>query len=648
MAITSAAQVHDECLVYIQKRLFKEKRTRQDVVHRKILNLETSCSVIKTTWNTFCKSAARALDISTVLYNTNKSVVEAYVLANTHVVRMCEEGKTVPELSNVFFYQCLSAVSEGERKKSEIKDLNFRQTVEAYKGWRHPESKLAQCAFLGSGWFQQISQQMAIATKNDTAANFYRRFKRYLKHKYGLDRKTAYLVLKDIYEADYNGNDPLVLRYRQLLPPKPKWGAREDNPELVMPMQYIFLRHFENAGDSQRLFSLLPTKQGFECSHMKMCTNGLQTLMKRSRVDHIDLTEDGIIKVPRDVTKFREYSDKIWRHFFNIGKFETEHRKFAGEILTDGKGVSIVMRKPKADPIAPLRPDVGYFEEFWGLDPGRREIYVASNDAGDVKRCSTKQYYHDASFKRSLQKIDVWQHAEPDVRAADRNMPTKKTTKLAALERYVRYMSQHIDKLLRFQMRRPFRDHKFRRYVLKQKRIREMCLDITAKAGRKTVVGFGDWSNCDNAGIIKKSPAGPVKSLERELRRHCTVISVDEFRTSKTHSSCHHDLETTKRTKLCRDGVTRRVNNYSVLFCPNRSCNGMTVNRDVNASRNILSCLKSELLGIERPPAFRRSSISRHPYVQANTGCSSGRDAVLEIAAGGAGSPPLQALLPDE
>lgn len=40
-------------------------------------------------------------------------------------------------------------------------------------------------------------------------------------------------------------------------------------------------------------------------------------------------------------------SDECWRELFNIDKFETANCKFAGEIVTDGKAVSIVMQKPK-------------------------------------------------------------------------------------------------------------------------------------------------------------------------------------------------------------------------------------------------------------------------------------------------------------
>ena len=173
---------------------------------------------------------------------------------------------------------------------------------------------------------------------------------------------------------------------------------------------------------------------------------------------------------------------------------------------------------------------------------------------------------------------------------------------------YAEYIFPRIDMLLEFHMKKSFRDLKFRRHVLKQKRLNMICEDLTAKHGKQTLIGFGDWSNKDSAGIIKKSPAGPVKQLERELRKHCKVISVDEFRSSKLHESCHCELQKTYCQKADKNGVVRRVKNYSVLFCANRSCNGMRVNRDVNASRNILALLQSELRNGNRPIAFRRSS----------------------------------------
>ena len=113
--------------------------------------------------------------------------------------------------------------------------------------------------------------------------------------------------------------------------------------------------------------------------------------------------------------------------------------------------------------------------------------------------------------------------------------------------------------------------------------------------------------NQDSAGIIKKSPAGPVKRLENELRRHCRVVSVDEHLTSKLHSCCHHRMKQMYQKRMCRDGVMRALKVHSVLHCDNNGCHGMTVKRDVNASRNILHILRATAGGGPRPEAFHRS-----------------------------------------
>lgn len=42
-------QMHYECLAFIQKHLFREKRTRQDVIDKKERNKQTSVSVVKST-----------------------------------------------------------------------------------------------------------------------------------------------------------------------------------------------------------------------------------------------------------------------------------------------------------------------------------------------------------------------------------------------------------------------------------------------------------------------------------------------------------------------------------------------------------------------------------------------------------------------
>lgn len=601
-------RLHEDCLKYAQCHLFKEPRVRKDVAQRKSSNRQTSVSVVKTTWNSFCKPAAMALPIEDVLREINKTVTEAYILANLHVVRMCELQDQLTELDQTFFYGCLSAVSQAGRKKALISDVRFRESVEVYHSWREacqgyqpPDSH-----HLSSGWHQNISLQMATNAKNSTSLNFSRRFKRYLKHKYQLEGKQAWQALVNISASAYDGDDPIVLSYRQIMPAKPAYGWAQDHPHLVMPLQYIILKYFEGAqltdekNKQLRLFTLLPMKHGFECCHVKMCTNGLHGLLKRAGVD-----------VPSQATDWRHISDAHWRNLFNIDKFETVNRKFAGEILTDGKAVSIVMRKPKQ--VEGKKKDVHLedYDEVWGLDPGRTAMFTSCNEDGVFQSCTTREFYDAAQYKQSNRTIKGWQDRDLFVKQAIKLMPSKKTSSLSSLKTYVEFLLPKLDRLLRFHMQKGFRKLKLRRYIFAKKKLRDLCLTLTARAGKKTLVGFGDWSNRDSAGIIKKSPAGPVKRFEQELRKHCKVVAVDEFRTSKLHHGCNHVLHHQYSHKMINKKTTRDVKTqriHSVLFCKNRSCNGMAMDRDENASRNILEILKQSLRDGTRPRAFCRGT----------------------------------------
>ncbi|KAG7392139.1 hypothetical protein PHYBOEH_006475 [Phytophthora boehmeriae] len=130
-------------------------------------------------------------------------------------------------------------------------------------------------------------------------------------------------------------------------------------------------------------------------------------------------------------------------------------------------------------------------------------------------------------------------------------MPTHKTASLVNLKAYVEYVIPQVDMLLGFERDRPFRKLRLKRYIFAKKKLRELCLALTEQGGRGTIVGFGDWSNNDLAGRIKRHPKAPVKPLERELKRYCTVKSIDEFRTSKLHADCHREMSHQYSLRLC-------------------------------------------------------------------------------------------------
>ena len=273
------------------------------MAERHARNQGTSCSVVKSTLNQFFKPEGVVLrgTLNRIVKEVNRAVAEGYVLANLHVLRMIGAGTPLGPLDQSFFYGCLSAVTRGARRKPEIKDVNFRASVEVYRSWAEecPGHAPASSEHLASGFHQQASQQMATNTRVAVSENFERRFKRYLKHRHGLNGDTPWRTLRAILADDYAGADPLVQEYRDLMPPHPLppgSGRREDHPHLMMPLLHRFLRYFEErqqqaaeAGERPqkglRLFSLVPTKQGFGCSYVKLCNNGLYGLLKLAGLD---------------------------------------------------------------------------------------------------------------------------------------------------------------------------------------------------------------------------------------------------------------------------------------------------------------------------------------------------------------------------
>ncbi|ETP25468.1 hypothetical protein F441_01655 [Phytophthora nicotianae CJ01A1] len=108
------------------------KRRRQDVAARRAANADKDVSVIKISLKSFCTEQSKTLPWEEVLKDMNKMVLEAYVLANTHIVRLCHLRLPVEPLTQNFFHQCLSTVSSGRPLGNE----HFRASVKLYNSWR--------------------------------------------------------------------------------------------------------------------------------------------------------------------------------------------------------------------------------------------------------------------------------------------------------------------------------------------------------------------------------------------------------------------------------------------------------------------------------------------------------------------------------
>jgi hypothetical protein len=553
---------------------------------------------------------------------------EAYCFANLHVLRLLDEHKTIPKLDQSFFYVCCCYVSALYKKNAkEQKDIELNETFRRYEKCRSPTYKVAYRDDITSV-VNYIAKDMLTSTTNHLVLNFYNRLKRYLKETNPtMTGASIYEVMKGIYDEKYKGSDKLVLHYRSRLGNKPPYAKFvKTNPSAIIAIYKEILDYNKTIG--KRLFSLLPTKSGFQMSYITIDNSVLRDM----------IIDDNLFYIPKgERTEFKRdieaHYKTYWNRLFNIGDYETCNREFAHMFKTDGKTVSIVLeipfrakkevkvkgkKKAKSDKPNPYEGiNISDYDIVVGIDPGLRYTFVSANNRDELDRCSGKEYYHDIGINRKNFQQNMCYARNQAFMDYKSNMPSSKTNDLASLCSYITYALKGLDNAFQVHFVNPFRKWKFTTYIKQQAKFRSLCKTITKKKNKfddstKTIVGFGDWSN-PNDSIIRGHRRGPVLKLKEELKRWCKVVEVKEFRTSKLCCCCHHET-----TKVAMDDsdfkyTDRRVNEddyrrsklNSVLRCSNNEC-GITIDRDINGAKNIKMVFTRTLLGERLPEEFYR------------------------------------------
>jgi len=138
----------------------------------------------------------------------------------------------------------------------------------------------------------------------------------------------------------------------------------------------------------------------------------------------------------------------------------------------------------------------------------------------------------------------------------------------------------------------------------------KLCKTIVEN--KNTLVGFGDFSQ--QHGLVKKHPTAPILKFKHELRRYCDVIDIDEWGTSKTCNKCFQPIELYKNRiiRKKRDGTYTKARMSpinSIIRCKLNECKLCCMDRDINASKNILFLLQLQKEGKKRPDCFNPKKI---------------------------------------
>jgi len=569
----------------------KEKTTRKDVKQRKEANKDTEFTCVKMSFNSLVENNFFNNGIQDIVLNINKICFLSYQLLNYHFTRLIQEKKPLPEINQNLFYQACSTVSVMKDRKEKIDT-----TDELYISFSQYKQYLGELPFRDrmGNLINNLNKQQLTMTLNHLKLNFYKRFHKYLELRTGETRKCViYKWLKDIYAEEYKGKNFFIHSMRQLCKYPPTENNIKKYPSHFVKVYYKILKTFEKYPYKKgvRTFNLLPTKNSFSLSTIEICSSCLKDLI-------------GYFTNKPVPDSFNENKLVYWYEFFKIEKYETKQRKFAYTIFTDGKSAVVRLRKPKGEEIKPKDIKKIKYEQYVGLDPGLRSVQTSCNDEGRVLETTTSSYRHDCKMKYACRKREMW-YKKWSLYELWRNIPSFKTTNLQKMQHYFKHTYPHLKQIFRFHLYKNFRGLSFRTYCRGKATMDKICKSITE--GRKTLVGFGDFSQ--QHGLVKKHPTAPIQKLKHELRKYCDVIDIDEWGTSKTCHRCLNPVVLYKNRVIRKnnDGTSRPARMSvinSVIRCSSNECSLCCLDRDINASKNILHLLHLQMEGRRRPRCF--------------------------------------------
>lgn len=394
-----------------------------------------------------------------------------------------------------------------------------------------------------------------------------------------------------------------------------------------------------------KLFSPVPIKATPHAEHVTFDTDALYSLLIRAN--------HPAVRGTASVVSFRDTAGETWARVINVRKLETQSKEFARFLRTDGVSASVTMRprdglcgqtwnvplvrrggrgkKVDAFPRWTTRVDLAFggadHANVVGVDPGRRDLYTASNgrrrSVGGVASCSTRGFRARAGYGERMRLTRKWEDAAHPHVAEMRESPSAKTTTLTEIDCHVRYGLERMDACLSLRCSRKVRKLAFTTYCRRSRALSAEVKRIVAlgqggeTTPRPTVVAFGDAMF---SSVSRGNAPGPVRQVASRLAHFarqrpdkCALFMTSEFRTSQVCSKCGtRDLRgpLSDEDELCAGwgGIMqfrprRRIHGVRACQGPCRT----TWNRDVNAAHNIRRALiYANAHGGERPKSLRR------------------------------------------
>lgn len=331
------------------------------------------------------------------------------------------------------------------------------------------------------------------------------------------------------------------------------------------------------------------------------------------RAKYITIDTDvlySLIDTDMNQSSFGLLQYEMWQENFKIkSKYFSDKLKFNCMIKTDGVGCTVILykwininnKKKKEENILKLPEN----PQWIGIDPGRKDVFTSCDEYGNINKLSNKQYYDRSKFWERTRKMNKC-ILNNNIESFMMNMLTFKTNcsdNTLVLMNYLFDNKEKVDLYFKIQCTRYIRHNRWRCYIHKNKTLDKACKKILSDK-KNPVISYGDASFCHNNKGHPSSLRGNWIYHRLKYIHKANIFYTREFNTSQICSNCHAESRLVglcTKYDIIRPGVQRPSNTHFVRSCTH--CR-MIWNRDVNASRNILSLGKISTSGSDRPDLF--------------------------------------------
>lgn len=354
-------------------------------------------------------------------------------------------------------------------------------------------------------------------------------------------------------------------------------------------------------GHGYRLFPLIPVNTLTQ-KHLLISTSVLRDLLV------LTFKGDRTMVIPPSSVFVHERA-YWWSLAFNFRRVTTDRREFRYYMTTDGVQLSVGIQTPNIIPAVYVN-DYGFdYERHYhaidltrvrrkvGIDPGRK-VFVAAS-WGPTRRdgllYGIGEWREDSGATYLVLRHAAWMRNNRRMQLIVTTMPTACCATFGAFVERLVYFLVFRDEMLDFYAVKRWRRIKWKTSIKRQKAYDKIC-DLITGGDPTTVVAYGGGSFHHAS---RGHPPTPYKRLYKELKKHCRVRLVPEYKTSQVCSLCH-GLE---EGEIGDGEVLKQTRRWSFKKCETIGCL-MLWNRDVNAARNIryIFLYRNDHNGERQPP----------------------------------------------